>query len=150
MCNPGHIKTGTRKIIIFSPLTPIHTFRSHRSHELYRKRRDFATLWAAIVLTSTRRLGFLYFRRGSSEGNPQSVQGDFLRSEGPNLWNSQELRLFEGTNTRVAKSRPFRWSPRDLWDRKMWMGFNGEKVITFWPQSLYAPDYTYVDCGFKW
>ena len=29
------------------------------------------------------------------------------------------------------------------------MGFNGEKVIIFWSQSLYAPDYTYVVRGFK-
>ena len=37
-----------------------------------------------------------------------------------------------------------------LWDRKIWMGVNGEKIIIFWSQSLYALDYTYVVCGFKW
>ena len=51
---------------------------------------------------------------------------------------------------RVPKSRPFRKSPWDLWDRKIWMGFNWEKVIIFSSQSLYAPDYTYVVSGFKW
>ena len=29
------------------------------------------------------------------------------------------------------------------------MGVNGEKIIIFWSQSLYALDYTYVVCGFK-
>ena len=29
------------------------------------------------------------------------------------------------------------------------MGSNGEKVIIFWSQYLYAPDYTYVVFGFK-
>ena len=29
------------------------------------------------------------------------------------------------------------------------MVYNGEKVIIFWSQSFYAPDYTYVVCGFK-
>ena len=51
---------------------------------------------------------------------------------------------------RARRSRPFRWSPWDLWDRKIWMGFNAQKVIIFWSQSFYVPDYTYVACGFKW
>ena len=53
------------------------------------------------------------------------------------------------TDYRVVKSSPFQWTPWDLWDRKLYMGFNGHKAIIFWSQSLYALDYTNVVCGFK-
>ena len=39
------------------------------------------------------------------------------------------------TCNRAPKSHPFWWSPWDLWGRKIWMGFNGEKVIISWSQS---------------
>ena len=47
-------KDRDQKIIIFSPLTPIHIFRSHRSHEPYRKGRDFATLYHPTADTNGR------------------------------------------------------------------------------------------------
>ena len=53
------------------------------------------------------------------------------------------------TDYRVVKSSPFQWTPWDLWDRKLYMGFNGHKAIIFWSQSLYALVYTNVVCGFK-
>ncbi|MDF4311626.1 hypothetical protein P3389_34060, partial [Vibrio parahaemolyticus] len=38
-----------QKIILFSPFTAIHIFSDLRSHELYRKGRDFGTLYQAYT-----------------------------------------------------------------------------------------------------
>ena len=37
---------------------------------------------------------------------------------------------------RARKSAPSGRPPWDLWDRKLWMGFNGEKIIIFLTQSM--------------
>jgi hypothetical protein len=50
---------------------------------------------------------------------------------------------------RARKSAPSGRPPWDQWDRNTWMGFNGEKVIIFRSQSLYALDYAYVVVKFN-
>ena len=45
------------------------------------------------------------------------------------------------STNRARNSRPFRWSPWDLWDRKIWIGFNAENKIF---SSLYMPRITHM------